>query len=146
MKAPAACDDLNDGQRAALDLSRDLIVTAGAGAGKTQVLGLRYLALLEEGLARVHEIVAFTFTDKAAAEMRERVQGLLLARIDELRIAKEHTLLERLLKAQREFHLNRISTVHSFCRKLLSDFAWEAGLEPGAPLMDERVQQLTREA
>lgn len=144
MNAPAATSKLNDGQRAALDLSRDMLVSAGAGAGKTQVLGLRYLALLEEGLAAVPDIVAFTFTDKAAAEMRERVQRLLLARILELQ-GGDKQRLARLRQAQAEFARNRISTMHGFCHRLLRDYAWEAGLEPRAPVLDERAQALCRE-
>lgn len=142
MNAPASTVRLNDGQRAALDLSRDMLVSAGAGAGKTQVLGLRYLALLEEGLAAVPEIVAFTFTEKAAAEMRERVQKLLLERISELPRGER---LERLKRAQAEFAANRITTVHGFCHRVLRDYAWEAGLEPGAPILDPRDQSLARE-
>jgi ATP-dependent helicase/nuclease subunit A len=144
MKAPAATEKLNDGQVAALDLGRDLLVTAGAGAGKTQVLGLRYLAILEEGLATVPEIVAFTFTEKASAEMRERVQKLLLGRSAELDTNTER--FERLRKAQAEFSRNRISTIHGFCHRLLRDYAWEAGIEPRAPILDERAQALAREA
>jgi ATP-dependent helicase/nuclease subunit A len=144
MKAPAATERLNDGQRAALDLGRDLLVSAGAGAGKTQVLGLRYLAILEEGLATVPEIVAFTFTEKASAEMRERVQELLLGRSAELDTNTER--FERLRKAQAEFSRNRISTIHGFCHRLLRDYAWEAGIEPRAPILDERAQALAREA
>lgn len=142
MTAPSATQLLNDGQRAALDLQRDMIVSAGAGAGKTQVLGLRFLALIEEGLATVPEIVAFTFTDKAAAEMRERVQELLLARIDEV---TDKARLARLKQAQSEFARNRISTVHGFCHRLLREYSWEAGLEPRAPILDERAQSLARE-
>ena len=142
MNAPASASRLNDGQRAALDLQRDMLVSAGAGAGKTQVLGLRYLAIIEEGLATVPDIVAFTFTDKAAAEMRERVQELLLARINEV---TDKTRLARLVQAQAEFPRNRISTVHGFCHRLLREYSWEAGLEPRAPILDERAQALARE-
>ncbi|MCA8912847.1 MAG: UvrD-helicase domain-containing protein [Planctomycetes bacterium] len=144
MNAPASAASLNDAQRAALDLSRDMLVSAGAGAGKTQVLGLRVLAILEEGLASVSEIVAFTFTEKAAAEMRERVQRLLLDRIAELADGDKERLA-RLKKAQAEFARNRVSTVHGFCHRLLRDYAWEAGLEPRAPILDERAQALARE-
>lgn len=143
MTAPAETRKLNQGQRAALDLNRDMLVSAGAGAGKTQVLGLRVIALLEEGRARIDEIVAFTFTEKAAAEMRQRVQELLLKRIDELPAGAAR---ENLLAAQAEFSRNRISTVHSFCYRLLRDYAWEASLEPGAPILDERRQQAARDS
>ena len=144
MSIPASAARLNDAQCAALDLTRDLLVSAGAGAGKTQVLGLRVLAILEEGLAGVGEIVAFTFTEKAAAEMRERVQRLLLERIAELH-GGDKQRLARLKQAQAEFSRNRISTVHGFCHRLLRDYAWEAGLEPRAPILDERAQSLARE-
>lgn len=146
MSAPAETSKLNDAQRAALDLDRVLLVSAGAGAGKTQVLGLRYLAALETGRARVSEILAFTFTEKAATEMRERVLNLLMARLAELRAAGESEALSRVQRARAEFAQNRISTVHGFCHRLLSDYAWEAGLEPHAPVLDSRGQQAARDA
>ncbi|MBE7492515.1 MAG: UvrD-helicase domain-containing protein [Planctomycetes bacterium] len=146
MKPPAATDKLNDGQRAALDLGRDLLVSAGAGAGKTQVLALRILAALEYGRARVPEIVAFTFTEKAAAEMRQRVQGLLLARLEELRAAGPSPELENLRRARAEFAQSRITTVHGFCHRLLAEYAWETNLEPGAPVLEPRDQAACRDA
>lgn len=148
---PVQCETLNDAQRAALDLERDLLVDAGAGAGKTLVLALRVLALLEHGHARISEIVAFTFTEKAAAEMRARVQDLLLRRIAQLEQeaekdaqAGEH--LKLLRAARGEFSQCRITTVHGFCHRLLAEHAWEAGLEPGAPMLQEREQPLARQA
>lgn len=146
MSAPESTTSLNPGQCAALDLRRDMIVSAGAGAGKTRVLGLRVLALLELGYARIDEIVAITFTEKAAAEMRERVQSLLLARIQELELVHDKLCLPRLKLAQSEFSRNRISTVHSFCYRLLREYAWEAGLEPNAAILDERRQASARDA
>lgn len=145
MTAPADTARLNAAQCAALDLDRDLLVDAGAGAGKTQVLGLRYVAALETGRARVPEIVAFTFTDKAAAEMRDRVQLLLARRLNELAARGDApAALANLLRARREFYQNRISTVHSFCHRLLADYAWEAGLEPGARILPDRDQRSLR--
>ncbi|MEE9311923.1 MAG: UvrD-helicase domain-containing protein, partial [Planctomycetota bacterium] len=146
MNIPEAAKTLNDGQKAALDLDRDLLVMAGAGAGKTEVLGLRILALLEHGRARIQDIVAFTFTNKAAAEMRERVQLKLMQRIAELTEEGEVTRRDLLMQARRDFDQNRISTMHSFCQRLLNEYAWEVGLEPNAPLLDERQQKQTRDA
>lgn len=151
---PEGCENLNDGQRSALDCGRDLLVDAGAGAGKTQVLALRVLALLEEGYATIPEIVAFTFTDKAASEMRARVQELLFRRIAHLELVDRRepgdgsvaARLKRLHRARAEFSFNRITTVHGFCHRLLSDHAWEANLEPGAPMLDDRAQRLARRA
>src|SRR3990172_4648222 len=59
---------------AATSRGRDLVVTAGAGTGKTRTLVARYLSLLDEGLSP-RQILAITFTEKAAREMRNRVRG-----------------------------------------------------------------------
>ncbi|MHC4839714.1 MAG: UvrD-helicase domain-containing protein [Planctomycetota bacterium] len=145
MKSPEAAVKLNDDQRAALDLGRDLLVVAGAGAGKTEVLGLRILALLEHGQASIQEIVAFTFTKKAAAEMRERVLAKLIERIAELG-TQDIERRSNLMRARRDFDKNRITTMHGFCQRLLNDYAWEVELEPNAPLLDERQQRQVQDA
>ena len=65
---------LTPSQQEALDIDRHVCVTAGAGSGKTTVLVQRYLKILREGnVESPREIVAITFTEKAAAEMKERV-------------------------------------------------------------------------
>ncbi|MDC1142175.1 UvrD-helicase domain-containing protein [Planctomycetota bacterium] len=145
MSQPKSVQKLNDDQRAALDLSRDLLVVAGAGAGKTEVLGLRILALLEHGHASIKDIVAFTFTKKAAAEMRERVQAKLIERLSELG-DEESDRRTNLIQARRDFDKNRITTMHGFCQRLLNEYAWETDLEPNAPLLDERQQRQVQDA
>ncbi|MFC1731431.1 ATP-dependent helicase [candidate division KSB1 bacterium] len=70
-------DDLNDKQRTAvLHKEGPLLIIAGAGAGKTRVLAHRILHLLKEGILP-EEVLAVTFTNKSAKEMRERVLGLI---------------------------------------------------------------------
>ena len=65
---------LTPNQQDALDIKKHVCVTAGAGSGKTTVLVKRYLKILSEGNVKSpREIVAITFTEKAAAEMKERI-------------------------------------------------------------------------
>jgi DNA helicase-2/ATP-dependent DNA helicase PcrA len=77
-KIPAFVDALNDRQReAVLHTEGPLIVIAGAGSGKTKMLTSRIAYLVETGRARPYEVLAMTFTNKAAGEMRERVERTL---------------------------------------------------------------------
>ncbi len=100
----------------------DLILSANAGSGKTSVLVERFVAsVLDDGL-RADQVLAITFTDKAAGELRARVRGRLLA------------LGAR--DAARDAEGAWITTFHGFCQRILRAHAVAAGLDPGFTVLE----------
>jgi len=107
------------------DLDTTLFVEAGAGAGKTRSLVERVVALVERG-SKITEIAAITFTEKAAAELRQRIRCVLAERDTDCAREALHALDHA-----------PIGTLHSFARRLLNDYPIEAGLPPGFGVLDE---------
>ena len=96
-------ETLNESQRAAVEqLDGPLLVLAGAGTGKTRVLTTRLAHLLLLGKARPWEMLAVTFTNKAAREMRERVGMLMGHEIEGWWVGTFHALGARVLRAHAE--------------------------------------------
>lgn len=100
---PAYLDTLNPSQRDAVEhLDGPVLVLAGAGTGKTRVLTTRLAHLLLQGKSRPWEILAATFTNKAAREMRERVAQLMGHEIEGWWVGTFHALGARLLRSHAE--------------------------------------------
>src|SRR5262245_29790128 len=92
---------LNPEQRAAvLHIHGPLLILAGAGSGKTRVITSRIAYLVGDGHAEPHEVLAVTFTNKAAEEMRSRVETLLGADCSKMWISTFHSLSARLLRRE----------------------------------------------
>ena len=106
-----------------IETERKIIVTAGAGTGKTGVLTKRLAHLVLSGQASIDQILAITFTEKAAAEMSQRVGELFEKEgRSDLRI--------KLPEAS-------ISTIHSFCARLLQENAIDAGIDPSLEIVTD---------
>ena len=112
-------------------IDNNVAVSAGAGSGKTRVLVERFLHILEQGKnVSPKEILAITFTRKAAGEMKERVRTSMEDRLaaDVNGFWKNH--LQELERAQ-------ITTIHGFCNRLLKENPVETGLDPAFKLAEE---------
>lgn len=123
----------DEAARAAIetDLDRNLFVEAGAGTGKTAALVARVVALVRRGTP-LAEVVAITFTEAAAAELRERVREALGAAA-----AGGGPGADRCREALDRFDDATISTLHAFAQRVLAEFPVEAGLPPGFEVLDD---------
>jgi ATP-dependent exoDNAse (exonuclease V) beta subunit len=109
-------------------LDDTLIVEAAAGTGKTTELVGRIVTILADGRAKVGEIVAVTFTEKAAGELKLRLRERLdRARAVEAADSGRRQRLDLALKGLEEAH---VSTIHGFCADLLRERPVEAGVDP----------------
>lgn len=118
----------------ASELDRNVVVQAGAGAGKTHELINRMVACIRTGACTVDQMVAITFTRKAAGELKER----FVAGLSEAEAAPATAEARRLDHALRHVDDCFIGTIHAFCSRLLRERPVEAGLPPDFVEMDER--------
>jgi len=135
-EGPEALDPQVERDRAArllaTDPMRNVALEASAGTGKTRVLVDRYVRLVVEARVPPRNILAITFTRKAAAEMRQRVLDTLKTRHLEGALSGA-----RWREVRDAFPEITISTIDAFCLSLLYEFPLEAGVDPGFELADE---------
>ena len=129
-------------QRACLAPARNVLVSAGAGSGKTFLLVKKIGDLFTGGTPRhaaagVENVLALTFTRKAAGEMRSRIYRELLERIDE---TPDGPRMEHLLTVKDQFHACRISTIHGFSAAVIRAHPVEAGIDPDFVLLDDATE------
>jgi ATP-dependent exoDNAse (exonuclease V) beta subunit len=116
------------------DLGTTLFVEAGAGSGKTSALVDRVLALVTSGCAELRSVAAITFTEKAGAELRDRIRRALEKQAEADPGGETGT---RCRTALDQLDGAAIGTLHSFAQRLLSEHPVEAGLPPRVEVLDE---------
>ena len=145
-------EELTFQQFCALDHQRNMVVTAGPGAGKTRILSHRFCFILKiDDSVTLSQNLSLTFTEKAAEEMKTRIYEII-SRIEKdlhIRGIEEEGLKTRIKEIRERFHKNRISTIHSFCANLLREHPVESGVDPGfsviqgirqSKIMDEAIE------
>ena len=131
--APSASRLTEQQQRAVTTREASIVLASGAGCGKTHVLTERYLSHLREDGAEVNQIVAITFTERAARQMRDRIRKAIHHHLhggaeDEVeKWTRHHPALETA----------PISTIHAFCGTLLRQSAVEASLDPQFEVLED---------
>jgi ATP-dependent helicase/nuclease subunit A len=117
-------DEFSEEQLEAIELREgSLFLQAGAGSGKTRVLAERFVRAVRDDGVAVDAILAITFTEKAAAELKERIRGRFVG------------LGER--DRAREAESAWIGTIHGFCSRVLRTHSLAAGLDPEYQVLDE---------
>lgn len=115
-------------QRAVSSIHGNLIVNAGAGTGKTEVLTRRYLEIIKDsvmiGNLPIESVAAITFTVKAANEMKERIR----------KMAAEENLDENLLQ---DLENSTVTTIHGFFSSILKDYSYHVKIDPLFEIMEE---------
>ena len=122
---------LDENQYKALSATKNTVIAAGAGSGKTQVLATRFAWLVMTGQAKAEQILTLTFTNKAASEMYHRIYGTL-------KMYAEHKVCEQLTLEQQQlakqalesFSDVHIQTLDSYCAGIVRQCANRYGIKP----------------
>ncbi|MEM9351803.1 MAG: UvrD-helicase domain-containing protein [Planctomycetota bacterium] len=133
-------------QTAALEArDRSVSLAAGAGCGKTFVLTERYLSYVDprvlSATADLQELVAITYTDAAAREMRSRIRERCVERRQAATTPEEQQAWQSVLRG---LDRARISTIHSFCGDVLRANAVQLGLDPGFEILEPASADLLK--
>lgn len=124
-------------QKKAHDIERHIALTAGAGSGKTAVLVNRYIEILIKKNLRVGQVVAITFTEKAATELRQRIFHEIENRISDGRD------VDKLIEIKGNMISAQISTIHAFCSKILREHPIEAEVDIGFRIINGIEQRIS---
>ncbi len=116
----------------------NIMISASAGSGKTSVMIERAVKLITEKKANVNEILAITFTEISATDMKEKLRNKLISKISE---TKDRRLIEQLNLVQ----TSDISTIHSFCGRLIRSYFFVAGVSPDFRIIDNEESKIFKD-
>jgi ATP-dependent helicase/nuclease subunit A len=134
-------------ERVRAQLERNFLVEAGAGTGKTRLLIDRVERFIASGTARLRNIVAITFTEAAAAELRVEIRKRIEKRLHSApdgAPAMADEVRERFLIARQDLEIASVSTIHAFCADLLRERPVEARVDPAFRVADDLAASLLR--
>ena len=114
----------------------DVLVTASAGTGKTAVLSGRCVHIVSQK-SDVRNILVLTFTEAAAEQMRSRIAQMLR---EEYLITRDNNLRFQLIMLQ----ASDISTIHSFCKRIITEYFYNLSLDPTFRIIDGDEQKLLK--
>jgi ATP-dependent helicase/nuclease subunit A len=129
-------NELTQHQRAALNYSEHISLTANAGSGKTLVLAKRFVEIAVKEDISLHNLVAITFTEKAAAELYKKISEEIESRIIR---SVNPDLRKKLGRLRRQLVSANISTIHSFCIDILKEFPAEAQIDANFTPIDKTL-------
>ncbi len=125
-------------QELALTTTGHMALTANAGSGKTFVLARKYLEALTKDNLEISSVAAITFTEKAASELYQKISILIDEKIGESKSIPEKKQLETI---RRQLVSANISTIHSFCIRILREYPIEAQLDARFIPIDENLSE-----
>lgn len=126
---------LTEAQRQAVEHAGNTLLKAGAGTGKTSTLVQRVLHWVTEKGHSIDRLLMVTFTEASAAEMRQRIRESLMSRLEAASTDEEQDLLgEQLARLEQA----QISTLHSFCLRLVKENFHLLGIDPDVRVLDDQ--------
>lgn len=128
--------DLTPYQKEALNITSNILLTANAGSGKTFVLSKRFVEIILQDEVELDNIVAITFTDKAAGELNKKIAAEIESR---LLTETDLRFINKLENVRRVLVSANISTIHSFCVNILREFAPEADIDADFNPIDQQT-------